>query len=330
VDELKNRCKVINEIMINIFGEREFLERFLNWLSYILRAKTKSYTAWLITSNVQGVGKDLMFIRILMPLFGEKQSQLMNGSRIAKDFNKIDMNCFLRGYNEVFSAGDIKGNLHRKEMLKDLITAPYQSIEIKGVDTFQTYNFMNFILFSNSEHPIFIDEEDRRFNVIRNENAVKVSDLSIYREEKFLEPDIASELDEFANIIFRLEYSRELANKAIDSEAKNRLKALSKDDFEEFVEKLKVRDTDSFMIDDIFPITDKDKLMGLSRSEIAQMVIDAIILEGVIPATYMSKICKYHFNHHHYKAVLKRLKLKGLDEKNKRIDGVLMKVYYCK
>ena len=84
------------------------------------------------------------------------------------------------------------------------------------------------------------------------------------------------------------------------------------------------------MIEDIFPITDKDKLLGLSRSEIAQMVIDTITSDGVIPATYMSRICKYHFNHYHYMSVLKRLKLKGLDEKNKRVGGTQMKVYYCK
>ncbi len=97
--------------LLTLFGEKKFLERFINWIAYILQEREKSYTAWLITSNVQGIGKDLMFIRILMPLFGEKQSQLMNGSRIAKNFNKIDMNCFLRGYNEVFSAGNVKENL---------------------------------------------------------------------------------------------------------------------------------------------------------------------------------------------------------------------------
>ena len=48
----------------------------------------------------------------------------------------------------------------------------------------------------------FLDDEDRRFNVIRNDDAVKVSELSIYREEKYLEPDIAKELEDFANIIF--------------------------------------------------------------------------------------------------------------------------------
>jgi len=329
VDELKNRCKVIYEILINIFGEKEYLERFINWIAYILQERKKSYTAWLITSNVQGIGKDLMFIRMLMPLFGDKQCQMMNGSRIAKNFNKIDMNCFLRGYNEVFSAGNVKENLHRKESLKDLITAPYQSIEIKGVDTFQSHNFMNFILFSNSEHPIFIDEEDRRFSVIRNDDAKKVSELSIYREEKYLEPDIANELSDFADIIFTLKYDRELANTPIETEAKNRLKSLSKDEYEEFAEKLKAKDSGYFLLEEIFPITQAELNMGL-KLDIAAMVESIIDSEGVIPARYMSKICKYHFHYHNYKSILSRLQLKGVEETTKRITGIAMKVYECK
>ena len=330
LEELQKRCKVIYEILMNIFGEKKFLERFLNWIAYILQEKEKAYTAWLITSKIQGTGKDLMFIRILMPLFGNKQSQLLNGNRIAKNFNKIDMNCFLRGYNEVFSAGNVKENLHRKEMLKDLITAPYQSIEIKGVDTFQTFNFMNFILFSNSQHPIFIDDEDRRFNVIRNEEAKKVSQLEIYRGLDNLEPDIEKELPEFANIIFTLEFDTELANIPIESEAKDRLKSLSKDEYLEFAERLKAKDSDFFLLDEVFPVTEKERLLDQTRSEIAQLVIDTITSDGVIPARYMSKICKYHFNHHHYKLILDRLKLKGIEETTKRIITGPTKVYECK
>ncbi len=329
VVELEKRCKVIYELMINLFGEKEYLERFINWVSFILKERTKSYTAWLITSKVQGIGKDLLFVRILMPLFGEKQSQLMNGSKIAKNFNKIDMNCFLRGYNEVFSAGNAKENLHRKESLKDLITAPYQSIEIKGVDTFQTNNFMNFILFSNSEHAIFLDDEDRRFNVIRNDNAVKVSELSIYRGLKHLQPDIKNELNDFADIVFTLEYDRELANHPIETDAKNRLKALSKDEYEEFAEKLKAKDASYFLLEEIFPITEQEKNMGL-KSDIAAMVEDIIDMHGVIPATYMSKVCKYHFPYKNYKQNLERLKLKGVVNGNKRIGVNLMKIYECK
>jgi hypothetical protein len=66
------------------------------------------------------------------------------------------------------------------------------------------------------------------------------------------------------------------------------------------------------------------------KSDIAEMVEDIIDREGVIPATYMSKICKYHFHYHNYKSVLRRLELKGVEEKTMRMNNVPMKVYECK
>jgi len=41
VEELQQRCKVIYEILMNIFGEKKFLERFLNWVAYILQEREK-------------------------------------------------------------------------------------------------------------------------------------------------------------------------------------------------------------------------------------------------------------------------------------------------
>ena len=92
--------------------------------------------------------------------------------------------------------------------------------------------------------------------------AVKVNELSIYRGQKYLEPDIAKEVPEFADIIFTFEYDRELANTPIETEAKNRLKALSKDEYEEFAERLKAKDASYFLLEEIFPITEKEKHMG--------------------------------------------------------------------
>ena len=64
-------------------------------------------------------------------------------------------------------------------------------------------------------------------------------------------------------LVFTLEYDRELANHPIETEAKNRLKALSKDEYEEFAERLKAKDASYFLLDEIFPITGPEKNMGL-------------------------------------------------------------------
>ena len=102
-----------------------------------------------------------------------------------------------------------------------------------------------------------------------------------------------------------------------------------KSEDEEIAEKLKARDASYFLLEEIFPITEKEKEMGL-KSDIAAMVEEIIAQHGAIPATYMSRICKYHFTYKNYRQNLQRLKLKGVDYDNQRIGGVLMKVYYCK
>ena len=328
VDLLKKRTPKISELLLNIFGEAEFVERFLNWIAFLLRERRKADTAWVITSEEEGVGKDLMFNRILEPLFGEKQSQLLNGKRIAKNFNGQDMNCFLRGYNEVFSTEDRNGNASRKEWLKDAVTSRKQTIEFKGKDTFEADNFMNFILFSNNESPILLDKKDRRFNVIRNLKAKKVSVLSFFRGQNFLENDLAEEMDAFAEIIFTLSYDIDLVNTALDSEAKQNITACSSNPYEDFAKAVKTGNADYFLFDEIFRpdyseiIFDKN-----AKSKEAIDVESMVTKHKAIPSKYMNKVVKYHFGSETYKKSLDKLRQKGLVSQSLRLPAEVLKAY---
>jgi hypothetical protein len=321
VDLLTVRAPIITELLLNIFGENEYVERFLNWITFLLKERKKADSAWLITSEEEGIGKDLMFNRILKPLFGDKQSQLVNGKRIAKNFNNQDMNCFLRGYNEVFSSDDRNGNTSRKEWLKDAITSRKQTIELKGKDTFEADNFMNFILFSNNASPILLDKKDRRFNVIRNMNAKKVSALSFYRGQKYLEDDIANELDAFADILFTLNYDIDLVNMVIDSEAKKNIQACSSNPYEDFVKALTTGDAEYFLFDEIFKPDFSETLLDKNaRSKEALEVEKMVSAQNAIPSRHMNRIVKYHFGLETYKKSLEKLKMKGITNKPLRLS----------
>lgn len=329
-DKLKENTPIILEILMNIFGEADTIKRFLNWNAFILQRREKAFTAWLISTKEHGVGKDFIFNFILKPLYGERQSQILNGSRIGKQFNSLDLHCFLRGYNEVFSNKDDKGNSYRKEWLKDRITGQTQTIEFKGVDAYEARNYMNFILFSNNDQPILLDQQDRRYNVIRNENAKKLNTLSFYINEDSLLPQVKNELDAFAEIIFTLEYNRELANTAIETQAKNNLKRLSSDNYEKFVEAIFNGDPEYFMFEEVFPQTESEKLFGgkLVRSAICEDAERYITEKKVIPAKYMNQIVKFHFQRYNYREVLERLKEKNLIVKPVRgINGETIKAY---
>lgn len=329
VDLLAAKTPIIAELLLNLFGEKEYVERFLNWLAFLLKERKKADSAWVITSEEEGIGKDLMFNRILKPLFGEKQSQLLNGKRIGKNFNNQDLNCFLRGYNEVFSSDDKNGNTSRKEWLKDAVTSRKQTIELKGKDTFEADNFMNFILFSNNESPISLDKKDRRFNVIRNKNAKKVNLLSFFRGQKYLEDDLTSELDAFAEIIFTLNYDIDLVNVVLDSEAKKNIMAVSGNPYEDFVKAVKSGDADYFLFDEIFKPDFSETLYDKNARSKEAIELEKMVSEHkAIPAKYMSRVVKYHFGMEIYKKSLEKLKIKGLTNKPLRLsDTEVLKAY---
>ncbi len=314
---LKLKTPVIYTLLRNVLGKDEYVVRFTNWIASLLQSREKADTAWLISSKEQGVGKDFMFNFILKPLFGEKQSQLMNGSRIAARFNSLDVNCMLRGYNEVFSSSTSRTNSSRKEWLKERITGNEQDIEFKGVDVVLKKNFMNFILFSNNDQPIFLDENDRRYNVIRNDEAERVVDLPIYKTREQFRESVNSEIDSFAEIVFNINYDVELVNTAISNSAKDNIISMSADPYDAFINALSERDVDYFLLDEVFPIS-KERAMFSSFDEQSSKVLEiesAIANKGAIPATYMNQIMKFHFSRVDYRNALNRLKQKGIVSK---------------
>lgn len=325
--QMEQQTPVIYELMMNIFGMKDYLKRFLNWNAVILKRRIKVDTAWLITSKEQGIGKGLMFDRILQPLFGNRQSILENGQRMGKNFNSLDQTQWLKVYDEVYLPGNPKENLARKEWLKYIITAREQTIELKGIDCFTMANHMNLILYSNNECPIFLDNNDRRFNVIRNENAVKTEKLSFYKDIPDMQNRIDEELPKFAELLLSFDFDVELANKAVDSTAKDKLQEIAADEYEEFVNALKAKDDSHFLLREIFPPSQNEMMFAhvfpLS-SEGSE--VESAIKNGYIPAKSMSKVCKFHFQGH-YKTILSRLKLKGLEKLTKKIGGDPIAVY---
>jgi hypothetical protein len=318
---LKQRTQVIYEILLNVFGDEKYVLSFINWNAAIINEREKVDTCWLITSHEQGIGKGLMFDRILKPIYGDRQAVMVNSARMAKNFNSQDLNCWLKCYDEVFKAGDTVENLARREWLKFIITSKEQTIELKGYDAFQVKNHMNLILFSNSDHPLFLENQDRRFCVIHNEDAKKVEALSFYDGLDNMRKKISAELQHFTDIILSYNYNKELANKAIVSVAKQNLQSLSSDPYAEFAKALNDRDVDYFLLAEIFPLTSEERAYKKSMTKSAEEdEAETAIKEGYIPARYMSRISKFHFQKTHYKKILERLKMNGVINKTHRVN----------
>ncbi len=252
-ETLRDKCPNIFIVINNLFGEDYIINYFMNWLATMLQTRKKSTTAWIITTRQQGAGKDLLFTRILAPIFGKDQCQLLGSSSIADKFNALDARCWLRGYNELIKSENKIEARKVKEWLKNLITATRHKIEPKGVDSFFLPNFMNFILFSNSNKPIEIDNNDRRFNIIRNPNSRPLREFPQFSSYAKIEPLIEAELDNFAEMLFTAKHNIDKYNTALSNDVKERVARYSMDPYEEFANLLDNGEFFTMVLEEAFP-----------------------------------------------------------------------------
>lgn len=328
-DEVLSRMEintpVIHELMMNVFGEAEFLKRFLNWNSSILKERIKLDTAWLITSKETGIGKGLMFDRILQPIYGKRQSSLVSARRMANKFNSEDQMLWLKVFDEVHLIGNPQQESLRTEYLKYTITSRELTIEGKGVNAYQTPNHMNIMAYANPAFSLKIDADDRRWNVIRNDKAVKTSKLSFYKCIEDIKSKVDAELADFANLLLRYEINLELANEAMDTEAKENVQKNSKDEYEEFATALVNKDVSFFNLNEIYPWPGSDGI-NYHLSDVGELV-EKSIKGGYIPAQQMKRICDFIFKEN-YTRILKQLKIYGITKITKNMGGEKRETVY--
>jgi hypothetical protein len=330
---IKEKTPVIYEILYNILGSDHYLNVFINWNAFILRRRLRPTTAFLITTETQGTGKDLTFGHILQPLYGEDQCQLLDAADMDNRFNGLDLNCWLRGYNEIAIKGDVAHNNQRKEQMKNKITAKKATVEFKGKDKLYMLNQVVYILFSNNRHPIFLDKMDRRFNVIRNDNAKQVKELSFYKGQEYIESQIAAEIETFADIVLTTDDDYDVANTPVETEVKAEIQDASTEEEVRFAEALEKHNVEYFLLQDIkeFQPSAQEKMFNpdqLLNSE--GIECEEGIKEGYIRSKHMGYICSRIFTKTPYRRELEKLRYKNVVSTSKRIGATTTSVYVVK
>jgi hypothetical protein len=324
---LKDKCPYSYKVLNNLFGNDDYIIHFINWVAAILQSRQKQRTGWLITTKAKGAGKDFLFSRMLTPLFGPHHSKMLRGDEMGDRFNSVFLTSWLQGFNEIFIKGNHHENVKRKEWIKALITATTHTVEKKYMDKLIMPCHMNFILFSNSEHAIMIDPDDRRFNVIRNSEAVRLDTLDWYpRTDKAFEELIEKELDDFATLCLTLEYDSRKASQVLNTEAKQQLAKVSTEGMDLFIEALKSGDVDYFVLDEVYPDS-FNEITTSNNTAKREWVGKLISTKNAIPKSSMKDICKTLFTQISYVDVKKKLENKGLITTTIRHENAHIGVY---
>ena len=314
-----NTFPTINSVLLNILGDEATKVRFLNWIAYILQKRKKPLTAWTISTESHGTGKGTVANLILKPIFGRQQVALWEGDRLTSRFNGDFSNKWFICIDELFQAGSQAENLKRKEKLKHLVTEPYLTVESKGVDHIELKNQANFLLFTNSDHSIYLDKGDRRTNYIRlsADECGPLTEKSWWTSNQAFEDAVENELEAFVDYLYSFPVDEGIANTALLNEAKKALIELSTENVDKFITALKDGDVDYFDLEATFP--------GEYNFGIEDPI--EICTEAISKHCFPAKYLKTFIGDREYRYFRAKLKLKKIEYIAKKILGKTYKVY---
>jgi hypothetical protein len=192
-------------------GHEETSATYLeNWIAQMIQYPAKKTTVPTIISK-QGAGKGTL-IKTLTALLGEnKVLSTTNADVVFGKFNNQMLNAFLVNLDEL-SPKDVADCEHK---IKGLITEPFLSIDIKGVNSMTIKSFHRFINTTNSEFGVFKTGYDDRRNFI-----VRASD-ELIGNKKFFTDYNATVIENNEAIKFIYDYLRRIPNLDTFHEAGN-------------------------------------------------------------------------------------------------------------
>ena len=140
-------------------------EYFKQWIAHIVKTPyKKTNVAIVLYSEVGGIGKNAI-TDALCKLFENYSAHLESIEDLTKNFNS-------HLTNKLFIYGDeINANAKKiSDKLKQIITRPKQNLEKKGIDSISLDDYSNYLFTTNNENSFKLDNEDRRYVMIRAPN----------------------------------------------------------------------------------------------------------------------------------------------------------------
>lgn len=219
----------INAVLKNVFPVEEHRDLFLHNLAFFLKYKRPSQTAIISLGPTQGVGKGILYDKIMGVLFNgyhlKWESRALQSNFNGELENKLFIHC-----NEM---NESKGRYITSSVvnvLKNIIAEPSLSINGKGKEFKNIPNHTFICMSSNEVHPFDIDIDDnRRFNFFPTNTKPLTEVYPKMLEEDFnLQFVIEQEMREFVAYLSHIELSPKKYMRVIKTEIFDRIHEESK------------------------------------------------------------------------------------------------------
>lgn len=174
ITSIKGDVEFIIQFFIWLIGEKKW--RIIEqWIAFnVQQPGTKMKWAIVLVSSVEGVGKGLL-ARIVSRILGyENVNENANYKHLTNTHNTLLVGTQVIVLNEV-SLGDFKSKSEGTNALKNFVADDFYSCNFKNKPMIKLPNFTNFMLFSNDERVLGVNNGARRYyfcNIKKTEDEI--------------------------------------------------------------------------------------------------------------------------------------------------------------
>lgn len=222
----------LKDIICN--GDEALYHYLLNYIAKMVQVGKTGQAVVLLGGK--GTGKST-FCEIMKGIIGPDYHQVVNDiERLTTNFNSIYEKCIITQVEEIVSNGADYHKVQNK--LKTLITEDDIIIEKKGVDSYMSKSFNNYILVTNYSNPVNVTDDNRRFCIIRVSNQVQ----NAYEYFKRLRHSCNEQIEELRHFFYNYSFVDDLNSIRPKTEEEMDLVELNKSPEQKFIEQRLVLD----------------------------------------------------------------------------------------
>ena len=212
-------------------GNEEYAHHIFSFFAGIIQDPKSMAGVIIVLMGKPGCGKSILIDWLVTHVFGRWTAFTTDGfQKILGQFNGIMNGKLLCHIAEAHTGGEKYRDAFQK--LKSYATDAYIVNERKGVDAVQVRNYARFIITTNEQIPVLVEEGDRRYSIF--ECSDKHLQDHEYSKELMKKLESPSGADDIFTWLANYDYDKEL--KPISTEVKKALQLHSMNKADEFFE----------------------------------------------------------------------------------------------
>lgn len=248
----KDKPKMWLDLLHYIFQKPEYVDWFLQWLAYpVQHPGAKMFQAVFVYGAKQGIGKTFAVDPVMEHVYGRENFYRLKNAKLGGAFNAYAGSKQFIVTNEIYLS-DFKDRKELMGEINDMITRETVSVNEKYQPEVDFVDHCNYYFTSNHADALVIDKHDRRIFAVeapteKLDQSV-YDDLDRYMREQDGGPNVLHYLQ---NVVDVKEFNPK--GDVLQTEWKKGLIGISRDQLQEFIERVRKDAVTLMMVDGHLP-----------------------------------------------------------------------------